>query len=172
MSEAIKERDVIFERVSVRKYEEREVEEEKIEMILRAAMAAPSAGNQQPWEFIVVRNKETIEKLSGCSAHAKCASGAPVVLVPCLKKEGIRYPELGEIDLAIATENILLEIVQQGLGGVWLALAPYEERYGKADEILGIGEKISSFALVALGYPAEGHPQIDRYDADRIHYRD
>ena len=57
----------IFQRISVRKYEEKPVEQEKIDQILRAAMAAPSAGNQQPWEYYVVRDRETIRKLAACS---------------------------------------------------------------------------------------------------------
>lgn len=110
--------NAIFQRISVRKYQNRPVEPEKIDKILRAAMAAPSAGNQQPWEFYVVRNPATIQELSQCSPYAGCAANAPVVLVPCLKKEGLRFPILGEIDLAIASENILLEITELGLGGV------------------------------------------------------
>lgn len=159
----------IFKRISVRRYEDRPVEQEKITQILKAAMAAPSAANQQPWEFYVVRDKDTIQRLSECSPHAGCAANAPVVIVPCLRTEGLRLPAFGQIDLAIATENILLEITSLGLGGVWLAVAPLEDNIKKVDEILGIGEKLHSFALVPLGYPAEDRPQQDRYDESRIH---
>ena len=160
----------IFKRISIRKYEDRAVEPEKITQILKAAMAAPSAGNQQPWEFYVVQDKETIRRLSECSPYAGCAAGAPVVIVPCLRTKGLMFPEIGEIDLSITTENILLEITSLGLGGVWLAVMPIEERMKKADEILGIGEKLHAFALVPVGYPAEDRPQQDRFDESRIHY--
>ena len=159
-----------FHRISVRKYEPRPVEPEKIERILRAAMAAPSAGNQQPWEFCVVRNQAVIAELARCSQYSGCAAGAPAVLVPCLKLDGLRFPEVGEIDLAIATEHILLEIVSQGLGGVWLAVAPFADRIAKVNAALGIGEKLSAFALVPFGYPAEAHPQPDRFDPARVHF--
>lgn len=162
----------IFKRISVRKYEDKPVEQEKITQILKAAMAAPSAGNQQPWEFYVVRDRDTIKKLSECSPYAGCAANAPVVIVPCLKTEGLKFPEIDQIDLSIATENILLEITSLGLGGVWLAVAPFEDRMKKVDEALGIGEKLRSFALVPLGYPAEDRPQQDRFDESRIHYID
>ena len=145
------------------------MEPEKNEKILRAAMAAPSAGNQQPWEFYVVRNPSVIQELSQCSPYAGCAASAPVVIVPCLKMDGLRFPELGEIDLAIAAENILLEITQLGLGGVWLAVAPYQDRMDKANAALGIGDRLSAFALIPVGYPAEERPQQDRFDANRIH---
>lgn len=162
--------DGIFMRVSVRKFKDTEVEPEKIDRILRAAMAAPSAGNQQPWEFFVERDIETIRALAHCSPYAGCAAKAAAVIVPCLRTEGTMFPELGEIDLAVATENILLEITSVGLGGVWLAVAPYEDRMDKADAVLGIGDKLHAFALVALGYPDEDRPQQDRYDESRIHY--
>ena len=163
----------IFKRTSIRKYEDRPVEKEKIEKILRAAMAAPSAGNQQPWEFYVVTNKKMIEELSNASQYAGCAKGAPVVLVPCYMSEGIKRPEYAQIDLSIACENILLEITALGLGGVWLGIAPVKEREEKVEKIIGLNKQgLHAFALIALGYPAEEKVQQDRYDDSRIHYLD
>lgn len=164
--------NAIFKRVSIRKYENRPVEQEKIDRILRAAMAAPSAGNQQPWEYYVVRDRDTIRDLAKCSPYSGCAADAPAVIVPCLRAEGLRFPELGEVDMSITTENILLEITELGLGGVWLAVAPFEDRIRKADAALGIGEDLHAFALVPVGYPAEQKEQPDRYDTGRVHYID
>ena len=164
--------DEIFKRISVRKYEDRPVEKEKILQILKAAMAAPSAGNQQPWEYYVVTNRELIKKLAETSPYAGCAANAPAVIIPCLKTEGLIFPQIAEIDLAITTENILLEITSLGLGGVWLGIAPLVDRIEKVDALLGIGDKLHAFALVPLGYPAEERPQQDRYDEKRIHYID
>jgi len=160
----------IFKRVSIRKYEDRPVEQEKVEKILRAAMAAPSAGNQQPWEFYVVTDKEKIKSLSECSPYAGCAAGAPVVLVPCYCTEGLMFPGLAQIDLAIASENALLEITAHDLGGVWLAVTPEQERVDKVAKVLGTPDSLVPFALIPFGYPAEGRPQQDRYDESRIHY--
>lgn len=160
----------IFKRVSIRRYEDRPVEDEKIEKILRAAMAAPSAGNQQPWEFYVVRDKDAIQALAKCSPYSGCAAAAPAVLVPCYRTAGLMFPEFDQIDLSIATENALLEITSLGLGGVWLALAPFEDRIGKAREILKVPDSLVPFALVPFGYPAEDRPQQDRYDESRVHY--
>ena len=162
----------IFTRRSIRRYEPRPVEPEKIERILRAAMAAPSAGNQQPWEFYVVRDREKIAELAKSHEYAGCAAGAPVVIVPCVKTDGLRFPELAEIDLAIATENILLEIVSQGLGGVWLGIAPLTERVEKVSAILGLGAGLRAFALVPLGYPAETKEPQDRFRPERVHFID
>ena len=160
----------IFKRISVRKYEPREVEPEKVTRILKAAMAAPSAGNQQPWEFYVVTDKTKIKELSQCSPYAGCAANAPVVIVPCYRVKGLRFPEFDTIDLAIATENILLEITALGLGGVWLAVAPVQDRMEKVEAALGIEDNLRAYALVPLGYPAEARAQQDRFDENRIHY--
>lgn len=162
--------DEIFERVSIRKYLDKTVEKEKIEKILRAAMAAPSAGNQQPWEFYVVTDKEKIKALSECSPYSGCAANAPVVLVPCYRTEGLMFPEFDTIDLSIATENAWLEITSLGLGGVWLAVAPIEDRVEKVKAVLDIPDSLVPFALLPFGYPAEDRPQQDRYDETRVHF--
>lgn len=160
----------IFERISVRKYEDRPVEPEKTEQILRAAMAAPSAGNQQPWEFYVVTDKEKIRQLSEISPYAACAANAPMVIVPCYRTEDLRWSETVLIDLACAAENMLLEITSLGLGGVWLCAAPLEDRMTKAEAALSLPKGLHAYAVIPVGYPAESRPQQDRFDRSRIHY--
>ena len=162
--------ETIFKRISVRKYEDKTVEPEKIEKILKAAMAAPSAGNQQPWEFYVVTDKEKIKALSECSPYSGCAKNAPAVLVPCYRTEGLMFPEFDKIDLAIATENAWLELTAIGLGGVWLAVAPIEDRIEKVSKVLDTPDDLVPFALLPFGYPAESRTQQDRYDESRVHY--
>ncbi len=164
----------IFRRTSIRKYKDTPVEPEKIEKILRAAMAAPSGVNQQPWKFFVVRNKQIIEKLGQSSPYAVCAAEAQAVIVPCIDLETLKYPELVVMDLSNATENMLLEITELGLGGVWLAVTPYEDRMQKVHEALGIKEedKLQAFAMIPIGYPADNRPQPDRFDEKKIRYID
>ena len=159
----------IFHRVSIRKYQEKNIEQEKVEQMLRAAMAAPSACNQQPWEFYVVTDVQMIEKLSKTSPYAGCAKGAPLVFVPCYRKEGIA-PDYFEIDLSAAVENLLLEADNLGLGAVWMGIAPDAGRMNAVREVLDIPQTLEPFALVPCGYPAEERPQQDRYDESRIHY--
>ena len=125
----------IFHRTSVRDYLNKEVEQEKIEQIMRAAMAAPSACNQQPWEYYVVTNKSKIEELSLSSPYAKCTAKAPVAFVACYRKETV-IPMYSQIDLSASVENVLLEADSLGLGAVWLGVAPIEERMLKVKEIL------------------------------------
>ena len=160
----------IFHRISVRKYEERAVEPEKIEMMLKAAMAAPSACNQQPWEFYVVTDKELIGQLSEASPYAKCAKEAPVVFVPCFRSEGIA-PEYFNIDMSAAVENLLLEADTLGLGAVWMGISPDEGRMEAVRKVLDIPTNLNAFALVPCGYPAEEREQENRYEESRVHYR-
>ena len=162
--------DGLFHRVSIRKYQNRPVEPEKINQILRAAMQAPSARNQQPWEFYVVTNREKIEALSGTAPYSGCAAGAPVVIVSVYRENGITLPEMAQIDMAIAQENLWLETDALGLGGVWIGIAPFQERMDAVDRVLHLPEGLTPFALFPLGYPAEERTQQDRYDESRIHY--
>ena len=105
----------IFHRVSIRKYEDKPVEKEKIFQILKAGMQAPSACNQQPWEFYVVKDKAVIGRLSEASPYAKCAKDAPVVFVPCFRSKGIA-PEYFNIDMSAAVEDGLEQAAKR-LGG-------------------------------------------------------
>ena len=162
--------DSIFHRISVRRYEDKQVEKEKLMQILRAGMQAPSACNQQPWEFYVVTDKEKIQKLSKVTPYTGCATGAPVVIVPVYRTEGLVAPSFAQIDMAIAQENIWLETDALGLGGVWIGIAPLKDRMALVHDILKLPENVEVFSLFALGYPAESRKQQDRFDKSRIHF--
>jgi len=164
--------NAIFTRTSVRSYEERPVEAEKIEKILQAAMAAPSAMNQQPWEFYVVTNKEVLQKLAEASPYTAMTAKAPAALVLCSRKKDVLVPELIDVDMAIATENVLLAIEAQGLGGVMLGIAPFADRMERVAKAIALPESLSVFTVVPFGYPAKKNPQQDRYDKQRVHYVD
>ena len=137
--------------------------------MLKAAMAAPSACNQQPWEFYVVTDKNVIGQLSESSPYAKCAKGAPLVFVSCYRSEGIA-PEYFNIDMSAAVENLLLEADDLGLGAVWMGISPDETRMNAVRNVLNIPEHLHAFALVPCGYPAEEREQENRYDESRVHY--
>lgn len=161
--------NTIFHRTSIRKYTDRQVEDEKVERLLRAAMAAPSAGNQQPWEFYVVTDRDTLTALSQCSPHAAMLGNAPLGIVVCCKTD-CRMPEYAQIDCSAAVENILLEADYLNLGAVWLGVAPLKERMDAARRVLNIPEHLYAFSFIACGYPAEEKEQQDRYDEARVHY--
>ena len=159
----------IFSRVSIRKYQDRPVEKEKTEAILRAAMQAPSAANQQPWEFYVVTNKDKLAALSMVHPYAGMTKDAPAAIVSVYQKD-CKIPDYAQIDLSIAMENLWLETAAQGLGGVWLGIAPLEERMEAVEKILDLPDDVRAFAIFPYGYPAEERKQQDRFDESRIHY--
>lgn len=161
--------NAIFTRTSVRKFEDRPVEKEKIEKLLQAGFVAPSAGNQQPWEFYVVTKRETIEALAKTSPYAVSAAKAPVVLVIAARKDVI-FPGITDIDCAIATENLWLELEELDLGGVMMAVSPVPERIEAVRQILNLPDNQYAFALLPFGYPVGKKPQVDRYDAKKIHW--
>lgn len=162
--------DAIFQRISVRKYQNKKVEREKITRLLQAAMAAPSACNQQPWEFYVTEDSQKIAALSACSRDASCMKDAPLAIVACYRKTGVRYPELCEIDLSAAVQNMLLEAHYLGLGAVWLGIAPLRHRMDNVRQELGLPENLEAFCFVSCGYPAEERPPQNRYQEAKIHW--
>lgn len=114
--------DEIFNRRSIRKFKDQAVEPDKIDRLLRAAMQAPSAGNQQPWEFIVIQDKERLAQVSGTSPYAKPIAGSAVTFVLLANEKELKIPTAWEQDLSAATQNLLLEAVHLGLGGVWFGV--------------------------------------------------
>lgn len=159
----------IFTRTSIRKYQDRPVEREKTEAIIRAAMQAPSAADQQPWEFFVVTNRAKLAALSEVSPYAGMTKEAPAAIVSAYRKDCL-LPNYAQIDLSIAMENLWLATDAQGLGGVWLGIAPIEERMKAVETIVPIPDTMRAFAIFPYGYPAETKEQEDRFDASRIHY--
>ena len=132
-------------------------------------MQAPSAANQQPWEFFVVTNPDKLKALAETSPYAKMTANAPAAIVSAYRKDCM-LPMYAEIDLSIAMENLWLETDAQGLGGVWLGIAPLEDRMRAVEEVLNIPDTMRAFAIFPLGYPAEERKQQDRYDETRIHW--
>lgn len=160
----------IFDRKSIRKYTEEQVSKENIKEILRAAMAAPSARNQQPWEFIVVRDKEKINEIIEVSPYTTPLKTAPVAIVVC----GNLHRETAEgywvQDCSAAIENMLIQITHMGLGAVWMGIYPREERVEKLKKTFNLPQSVIPLAVIAVGYPDEHRPNSDRFNEDRIHY--
>ena len=159
----------LFHRVSIRKFKAEAVSNEDIGYILEAAMAAPSAKNQQPWEFYVVENREVLKQLGESSPFSAPAGKAPVAIVTAYREE-CDLPEFAQIDMSIMMENLWLAADEIGLGGVWLGVAPREERMKAVEKIVGIPAGQHAFGIFALGYPDEERTQQDRFDQSRIHY--
>lgn len=163
----------IFNRRSIRKFTSDAVEPDKIDKLLRAAMQAPSAGNQQPWEFIVVKNKETLARLSEVSPYAKPVTGSAVTIVLLGNEKEIKIPKGWEEDMGAASQNLLLEAVHLGLGAVWLGVATSDQVTDQVRRFFDLPDHIKPYGLIAVGYPdGQKNVFIDRYKEERIHYEE
>ncbi len=162
--------EAIMSRRSIRRYTGEPASPEQIETILRAAMAAPSANNQQPWRFVVITESETLAAAAATSPYARMLADAAFGIVVCGETEGLKSPGMWQQDCAAAVENALLAAHALGLGGVWLGYYPKMERVGPLKELLGIPETVEPMAILSFGHPAEEKPPAERYDPAFVHH--
>jgi nitroreductase len=157
--------EFITKRRSVRQFTGGPVEREKLETILKAAMAAPSANNERPWRFLVVTQKERIITL--CKAHPYAGFGvdAGAVIIPFGKKRGYKWFDQ---DMAASTENLLLAVANLGLGATWCGMD--EAKQDQIRALIGLPHDQYAFALIPVGIPAEEKPARTQYDEKRIHW--
>jgi nitroreductase len=156
----------IYARRSIRKFvQSKPVERDKLETLLKAAMAAPSACNIQPWDFIVIEDKESIRAIQ--DGIERFASYDPVVvIVICGNNEFIPWKDYGIIDCACAMENIMIAAPALGLGTV--CIGGFDRR--KVKEQLAIPEEIEAVGMVYIGYPGEEKPPRTKYLAEAVHW--
>jgi len=159
----------LLSRRSIRRFKDAPVEEGALNRILEAAMAAPSAGNEQPWHFVVVEDREILDGIMEFHPYSKMLAEAPFAILVCGDPDLERFKGYWTQDCAAATENMLLAIHSLGLGGVWLGVYPEEERIAGMRRLLSIPEGIMPFSLVALGHPNETKPAISRFNPNRVH---
>ncbi len=162
--------EAILTRRSIRKFKKEAISKELIEKLLRAAMAAPSAGNRQPWHFIVLTEHVVMDKIPEFHPHSKMLTQAAAAIVVCWDKNSELAEGYGIQDASAATENILLAAHASGLGAVWLGIFPREHRVESLKKLLGLPDHIMPLGVVALGYPAEEKPPEDRFDPAKIHF--
>ena len=160
---------LLLERKSIRNFTDEPVEKEKITALLKAAMQAPSAHNQQPWEFIVVDDRAILDELSKASTGAWMLKNVNVAIVTLLIPTEAS-PHFAVQDMAAATENILLEATNLGLGSVWIGVYPLDERVNYIEKVLNIKNGIDPFSMIALGYPKYEKETKIRYQESRIHH--
>lgn len=165
--------DNIATRTSIRDYEARPVEKEKIEKMLRAAMAAPTAMNKQPWHFVVVDQRNVLDALAGANPYAKMLKKAPLAIVVCGNTD--KMIEGGGRDFWIqdasaATENLLLAAHAMGLGAVWTGAYPSEERCISISKVLSLSDNLIPLNMIVVGYPAEQPQPKQKFKEENISY--
>ena len=156
----------IMGRKSVRKYLPKPVEKEKIEVLLKAGMAAPSGKDVRPWELIVIDDREVLDSMAAVLPYAKMLKEAPMAIVVCGDTTKSSYWYL---DCSAATQNILLTAEALGLGAVWTAAYPYEDRIDVVRQNTGLPEKIVPLCVIPIGYPDGPQKAKDKFDPQRVH---
>lgn len=156
----------IAERKSVRKYLNKSVEEDKIDAMVKAGMAAPSGMDRRPWEFVVVTDREALDSMAAKLPYAKMLTNAPLAIVVCGDTTHSSYWYL---DCSAATQNVLLAAEALGLGAVWTAAYPYEDRIDVVRQNTGLPGNIVPLCVIPIGYPDGPQKAKDKFDLQRVH---
>ena len=165
----------IMTRTSIRQYTEQAISADTIETLLRAGMAAPTAVNKQPWHFVAITSKDKMKELAATNPNARMLEQAPLTIVVCgdmqkaLEGEG---RQLWIQDCSAATENILLAAHGLGLGAVWTALYPRDDRAKGAIEALKLPDHIVPLCAIIIGYPAEQPEPKDKWKPENVSYNE
>ena len=162
--------EAIYSRRSIRQYTDQPVSDKDIESLLRAGMAAPTAGNQQSWEFVVIDDRELLDAIPSVHPFAQMCTECHLCLAVCADPAREKYAGFWVQDCAAATQNILLAAHAMGLGAVWLGIAPSGERAHQVADLLKLPRGIEPMALIAVGHPVEGKEIEDRFDPGTTHH--
>jgi nitroreductase len=162
--------ETINKRRSIRKYTNKEVSDEIINELLNAAMMAPSARNTQSWQFVVIKSRSLLDKLSEIHPYAKMLKEAPLAILVCGDKSLEENDYYQCINCSAATQNILLAAHDLGVGSVWLGVYPRAERIEPIKELLNMPEGILPISLIALGYADEVKVKPERFVKEKVHY--
>jgi len=164
--------DPIFQRRSIRVYTEKPVEPEKLDLLLKAAMAAPSAMNCKPWEFVVITDPEKLALFRKRLIFGN--RNAPAAILVCGNPSLSVNPAARLFwvqDCSLAGENILIAASGLGLGTVWVGVHPVAEFIRVVRDITGLPKHVTPLGLIYVGYPAEGKPARTQYDQKRVHWQ-
>ncbi len=160
--------EAILSRRSIRKYTDQKISDELIGEILKAAMSAPSANNLQPWHFVIISERQILDRIPEFHPYSSMLYFAPLAIAVCGDAE--LQSAFWVQDCSAASENILLAAHAKGLGAVWLAIYPREQRVQGLRKLLGLPENIIPLSLISLGYPAAKKPPENRYDPSKVHH--
>ena len=163
--------EAILSRRSIRRYMPDPLPEEAIRRVLEAGMAAPSAGDERPWHFVVITDKEMLAAIPGFHSLSRFVPNAAAAILVCADLTRSKYPpaDYWVQDCSAATQNILLAAHATGLGATWLGVHPEKVRIDGFRALCGLPESIVPFSLVSLGFPAVRKEREDRFDLSRVH---
>jgi len=162
----------IFKRRSIRNYKDKQILNEDIDLLLKGAMAAPSAAGKDPWRFIVVTHNSTLKMIAEGLTNGKFIADAPLGIVVCGDINTAHGNEESYMlqDCSAAIENLLLSANELGLGAVWLGVHPRKERINHIKKIFSLPDNIIPVSCIAVGYPVSSKEPRTRYKQDYVHY--
>lgn len=163
--------ETIHNRKSVRSYTEQQISDEELLTLVKAGMCAPSGKNVQPWELVILTDREKLDYLASVLPYAKMLEGASAAIVVCgnddTENGGSSY---WQVDCSAVTQNILLAAESMGIGAVWTATYPYAERMEPVAEVLNLPSNIKSLCVIPLGYPSKEGRAKDKFKEEKLHY--
>ncbi len=162
----------LFARRSVRNFKPDPIEQNKIEILLKAAMCTPTCDNQNEWEFIVVTERSLLDRLSQTSPYTACIKDSPLAIVLLANTQKIVHADNWEQEMSAATEAILLECVHLDMSGVWLGISPMAERMANVSKLFGLPDTLKPFAITAIGYPLQKEDVDREFDFSIVHYNE
>lgn len=163
--------EAMLKRRSVRKFQTTQVKQEDILTLLQYAMSGPSACNKKPWEFYVVQNKEMLTELRGVTRFTNMVSPLNIIVAGNTKKAlPMQMKDFWIQDCSAAIENILLGVVDLGLGACWCGITPNKAAVKKVQDILGLEKHMEPLGMLHIGYPAEEHEPRTQYAEEKVHW--
>lgn len=161
--------EAVFNRRSIRKFEDRPVDEALVRQILEAAMMAPSAGNAQPWRFVVMDDRATLDSVADIHPYVKMVRQAPLGILVCADLSLEKFPGYWVQDCSAAMQNMLLAIHAVGLGAVWTGVYPMEDRVAGFRKLCNLPDNVIPLGFAPIGWPAQQPKSESRFRQDRIH---
>ena len=162
--------EAIETRRSIRKYNDKKIDKEILEEILKAGMYAPSAYNEQPWQFIVIDNKDLLDEIPTFHDHANMCKTAALAILVCVDLKKEKTEDMWLLDCAAATQNIMLAAFEKTIGSVWVGVYFRQNYIEGFKKLLNLPDHIIPISLIPMGYHDEEIKRVDRFKKDRIHY--
>lgn len=161
---------ILRSRRSVRAYTDEPVSDSDIKTMLECAMLAPSAADEEPWEFIVIREHGLLEQVAAINPYASFAARAPLAILLCLNQQKEKIKGMGIIDMGTCAENLMLAAAGLGLGSVFTGIFPYKDRMDGFSKLCSLPPYVLPIGLIVIGHPKiEGHHEVDRYNPACVH---
>lgn len=159
----------ILGRRSIRQFTGEKIPDNDVKVFLEAAMAAPSACNQQPWHYIIIKEKDSFRKIMEAQSYTKMLEKASIAVIVCADPTLQTCPGYWVQDCSAATENLLLAVHALGYGATWCGLYPNDDVVWKIRNIFDIPKEVYPLGVIAIGIPDEKKPPANRYKQERVH---